>query len=208
MSESRPPSPPRPPGPAGAGPAARAGAGEDYGAFFQATLGPLRRYLARLLGCREEAQDIAQAAYERVFRAMGRGAVEHPRALLYTTARHLALDEIKHRRRSPFEAAPLAGECVPAPGGVAETVAGEEERRLLRAAISSLPEACREVLLLRLGEQLPHAAIAARLRIPRKTVEKRLYRAMRLLHDALRPAAAEGGSVVPLPASTGTQPRP
>jgi hypothetical protein len=69
-------------------PSASAG---DYGHFFRATLGPLRRYIARLVGSREEAQDIAQDAYAKVFTVMQDRAVAHPRALLYTTARNLAI---------------------------------------------------------------------------------------------------------------------
>ena len=39
----------------------------DFGSFYRATLAPLRRYLARLLGNAPEAQDIAHDAYLRVY---------------------------------------------------------------------------------------------------------------------------------------------
>jgi RNA polymerase sigma factor (sigma-70 family) len=168
-------------------------------------LAPLRRYVGRLIGD-ADAQDIVQAAHAKVYAVMQHQNVQHPRALLYTTARNLALDEIKHRGRSPFEDVPHAADVI---GGnnVADAVTREEQHRLLRANIANLPEPCREVLLLRMVEQLSHESISQRLGVPRKTVEKRLYRAMRLLHDALRPAAEEG-TVIALNPRTGSHPRP
>jgi RNA polymerase sigma-70 factor (ECF subfamily) len=165
----------------------------DYAAFFRATLAPLQRYLSRLIGSRDEAQDIAQDAYRRVFSVMRERAIEHPRALLYTTARHLALDELKHRSRSPFEHASVDRALCAAPG-IEAMVMAREEAALLEAAIHRLPEECRAVLLLRTGEQLTHREVAARLGLTPKQAEKRLHRAVRLLHLELHAPKAERAS--------------
>ena len=170
--------------------AASAGAG-DYGTFFRATLGPLCRYLSRLVGSREEAQDIAQDAYAKVFKVMQDKLVEHPQALLYTTARHLAIDELKHRGRSPFENGAAPDTPVLGAPGVEAIVMAREEAGLLEKAVAQLPGECRQVLLLRTGEHLTHEQNAQRTGLTRKLVEKRLYRAVALLHTAMqsRPAS-------------------
>lgn len=177
---------PRPPTPGptdGPPPHAEAGAG-DYGGFFRATFAPLRRYLARLVGSHDEAQDIAQDAYARVYAVMRERPVEHPRALLYTTARHLAIDELKHRGRSPFAVASVDAALSPAPA-IEAIVMAREEAALLAQAIERLPDECRAVLLLRLGEQLTHEEVGARLGLTKKQAEKRLHRAVRELHLAM-----------------------
>jgi len=178
------------PEPGATPPRASAPAG-DYGAFFRATLAPLRRYVTRLVGSREEAQDIAQDAFAKVFTVMQDRPVAHPQALLYTTARHLAIDELKHRARSPFEAGAPADMTISAAPGVEAIVMAREEAGLLEKAVAQLPGECRQVLLLRTGEHLTHEQIAQRTGLTRKQVEKRLYRAVALLHTAMqsRPAS-------------------
>lgn len=156
--------------------------------------------MARLVGCETEAQDIVQDAQAKVHAAMQRQQVRHPRALLYTTARHLAIDEIKHRARSPFRDEPVAAEnapgCLP---GVEETVMAREEWGLLQQAIAGLTPECRAVLLLRTIEGLSHEEISLRLSVPRKTVEKRLYRAVHLLHATRQAQVGTHQPLVPLP---------
>lgn len=168
--------------------------------FFRSTLAPLRRYVARLVGCETEAQDIVQDAQTRVFAVMQRAEVTHPRALLYTTARHLAIDELKHRSRAPFRDRPDAAELTPGrQPGIEETVMAREEWGLLQQAIAELAPECRAVLLLRTVEGLSHGEISRRLGVPRKTVEKRLYRAIRQLHASRQAQAGIRSPLVPLP---------
>src|SRR5262245_58526204 len=73
----------------------------DFGSLYRATLAPLRRYLARMLGNPSDAQDLAHDAYKRVYEAMDTQNVEKPEAFLFTTARRLALNQIKRRAISP-----------------------------------------------------------------------------------------------------------
>src|SRR3954468_24425210 len=65
---------------------------QDFRSLYQATLTPLRRYLATVLGNQHEAQDIAHDAYLRTYAAMQGQEINHPKALLFTTARRLALN--------------------------------------------------------------------------------------------------------------------
>lgn len=163
-----------------------------FPALYVATLAPLRRYLARLLGNHSDAQDIAHDAYARVYEAMNTKWPEYPEAYLFTTARRLALNQIKRRQIAPLhpdvDHAKII-EFTPAENPAVERVVmAREEWFRLEQAIARLPQGCRQVLLLRKIEQLSHAEIAARLGIAISTVEKQHARALRLLQANLRGA--------------------
>ncbi len=159
----------------------------DFAGFYRATLAPLRRYLARLTGNRTEAQDLAHDAYARVFPAMREGRVGAPQALLYTTARRLAINCLRHRERARTQSMPdeaLDTNAAPWPG-VPQTVMARQELARLERALAQLPPGCRAVLLLRKVELLPHDEIARRLGVSRSNVEKQHVRALRLLRELL-----------------------
>lgn len=158
----------------------------SFGSLYQTTLTPLRRYLASVLGCRHEAQDIAHDAYLRTYEAMREKPVFQPKAFLFTTAKRLALNYRRRRghRMQPAENAVLDREAADTPDARAIAI-DRQERADLEAAIASLPAGCREVLILRNREGLSHQEIADRLGLARSSVEKHLARALRLLRAAL-----------------------
>lgn len=157
----------------------------DFASLYRETVAPLRRYLARLLGNRTEAQDVAHDAYLRVYPTADDARIEKPEALLYTTARRLAINRLKRRSISPFGSAPADSDAAAVAPGVAQQVMARQELSLLEAALAELPEGCRTVLLLRKVELLSHREIADRLGIAISTVEKQHARALRLLRAAL-----------------------
>lgn len=158
----------------------------DFASLYRATLAPLRRYLTRLLGNTTEAQDVAHDAYLRVYPTGDKTTADQPEAVLYTTARRLAINRLKRRSISPFasDGTSLDNAASSAPG-VAQQVMARQELRLLQEAIAQLPEGCRTVLLLRKVELLSHREISERLGIAVSTVEKQHARALRLLRAAL-----------------------
>lgn len=159
----------------------------DFGAFYRRTLAPLRRYVARILHDRFEAQDVAHDAYSRVYRTMGEKDVQQPQGLLYTTARNLAINQLRRRGIGPVRAEEnvieLATSNAP---GVASIVMARQEWAATEAAINNLPVACRAVLLLCRFEGLTHREAAERLGLSPKTVEKHYARALRLLRATLQ----------------------
>ena len=167
----------------------------DFGSFYRATLAPLRRYLARMLGNQADAQDVAHDAYLRVHEAMKDQRVAQPKAYLFTTARRLALNQIQRQKISPVRATDgqvieLAASGAP---GVERVVMARQEWARLEAAVAKLPEGCRTVLLMCKAEHLSHAEIGQRLGIAISTVEKQHARALRLLRAALHDDAAPRG---------------
>ncbi|MSU23479.1 MAG: RNA polymerase sigma factor [Opitutus sp.] len=160
----------------------------DFASLYRATLAPLRRYLARLLGNRSDAQDVAHDAYARVYRTMEKEAVGRPEGLLFTTARRLAINQLKRRDHSPVQSAESnIIELSPAQApGIERVVMARQEWAATEAAIARLPPGCRAVFLLCKFDGLTHPAAAARLGISPKTVEKQHARALRLLRASLR----------------------
>ena len=175
--------------------------GRDLATLYQATIAPLRRYLTRLLGNTTEAQDVAHDAYLRVYPTGDKTSAEQPEAVLYTTARRLAINRLKRRSISPFSPDGTAIDtAASASPGVAQQVMARQELRLLEDAIAQLPEGCRAVLLLRKVELVSHREIADRLGIAVSTVEKQHARALRLLRAAL--PAESMRSTLSAPAAT------
>jgi len=160
----------------------------DFAGLYRATVAPLRRYLARMLGDPAEAQDIAHDAYLRVYRSTLGHAAAKPEALLYTTARRLAINRLKRRSIAPFTREPADPDAASSAPDVAQEVIARQELHDLEQAIAELPPGCRAVLLLRKVELLSHREIADRLGIAISTVEKQHARALRLLRAALSPA--------------------
>lgn len=158
----------------------------DFSRLYRATVAPLRRHLARILGNPAEAQDVAHDAYLKVYPLVENQEAEKPEALLYTTARRLAFNRLKRRRIAPFATAPAPEQTAVSPApGVAEQVMARQDWQRLEQAIAVLPPGCRSVLLLRKIELLSHQEIADRLGIAVSTVEKQHARALRLLRTAL-----------------------
>ncbi len=167
-----------------------------FAALYAATVAPLRRHVARVLGRGDEAEDLAHDAYARVYRAMNARQIERPEAYLFTTARRLALQRIKRRIGAPVREGidPKIVEFTPAEApGVDRVVMAREEWARLEAAVAALPPGCRQVLLMHKIERLSHAEIGAALGIAVSTVEKQHVRALRLLRASLTadPAARE-----------------
>ncbi len=159
---------------------------QSFDGLYRKTLAPLRRYLSRLLGNTSEAQDVAHDAYLRVYPKVQDQSAKNPQAVLYTTARRLAINRLKRRSIAPIVPGEVNLEIAAAgTPGVVQQVMARQELRQLEDAIAQLPEGCRAVLLLRKIELLSHYEIGQRLGIAVSTVEKQHARALRLLRESL-----------------------
>ena len=142
----------------------------------------LRAWLRGKYPVLADPDNLAQEALARVWRVKQDREIRSPKALLFTTARNLALDELRRRHivriESTADIAELSvlGDGVPTP----DTVARHEELQILTEAIQSLPPRCRQVLTLRkLG--LSQKEIAARLGISEHAAESQIAHGVRAL---------------------------
>lgn len=141
----------------------------------------LRAWLRGKFPVLADPDDVVQEALTRVWRARSEGEVRAPRALLYTTARNLALDQLRRRQLAVID--PIA-EIADLPvyeesRSAADAAAHHQELELLTQAIQSLPDRCRQVLTLRKIYGLSQKEIAAQLGIAEHTVEAQVANGVR-----------------------------
>lgn len=156
----------------------------------------LARYLSRDA---DAAQDIVQEAFLRAYRSFGDFRGENPRAWILAIVRNCHLSWRAQMRR----AAP-ASPGAPTEDGGEEQVADADtpeslllrrsEADLVRGVIERLPEALREVLVLREFDDLSYREISRVADVPLGTVMSRLARARRLFAQLWERASPAGGA--------------
>lgn len=157
--------------------------------------GKLFHYLVRQLRSEEDAADLAQETFVRVYRHR---ANYDPRqkfsTWLYTIATNLARDRMKWRSRHPEVSLESPeddresglGNVLPDAAALPDTVLlGKERARAVQQAIAALPEELRTPILMAEYENMPAAEIGKVLHCTSKAVESRLYRARQQLRKQL-----------------------
>jgi RNA polymerase sigma factor (sigma-70 family) len=142
----------------------------------------LRAWLLARFPTLPDVDDLVQESLARVLRAREGGPIGSARALLFTTARNLAVDAVRRQRVVRFE--PITEDTSPFvladSTDVIETISKQQELELLTRAIQSLPERVRQVFTLRTAYGLTQKQIAARLEVSLSTVEKQMTQGIRL----------------------------
>ncbi len=144
--------------------------------LFNSLAGALRNFMYYKSGDLQQAEDLTQEAFLRLWRSCAKVAPEKAKSFLYTVANNLFLDQVKHRKVGlAFEKNETQPYLAEDPSFLYE----EEEFRLrLEQAIGELPEKSRVVFLMNRMEQLTYQEIADRLGISKKAVEKRMHKAL------------------------------
>ena len=170
-----------------------AGSSAAMETLFRRYRKPVFAWVLRMVGNRDEAEDIYQEVWLRVIRRACDYASGGFKAWMWRIARNCVIDGLRKKRPSLVLDAPLAddeGETT-----VIETVADEtaicalegmeaKERRVaLRAAIAQLSPPIRQVVLLRINGELAFHEIAEMLGLPLGTVLGRMHLAVKRLKD-------------------------
>jgi RNA polymerase sigma-70 factor (ECF subfamily) len=135
---------------------------------------------------RAEAEDAAQEAFMKAYRALPRFRAGAPfRPWLLRIVTNEARNRIRSARRREalaLRAAVVSGEAAPSPEAAAVE---DDERRALLAMVEGLPEADREIIGYRYFLGLSEAETAAALDVPAGTVKSRLSRALTRLRTEM-----------------------
>lgn len=139
----------------------------------------------RLLGNREDAQEVAQEAFARAYFRLAefRGTAQF-RTWLYRILVNLATDLLR-RRRPQFREEDVVLRPVAHGENPGKHLDQRELRQCIQKAIQTLPTDLRTVILLRELEGLSYAEIARVIRRPVGTVMSRLFHARRRLQQSL-----------------------
>ena len=150
----------------------------------------LVNYMARLTGCRERAEDLAQETFVRFYQTLDRYREEGTlSAYLLRIGTNLVRSEERRRKRwlglLPVFKATSNGHRAEA-GPQLEALAREEQRQV-SSALSSLDVLYRAPLVLREIEGLSMKEIASALECHEGTVKSRLHRGRQMLKEKLAP---------------------
>lgn len=141
----------------------------------------LLRFLRARLGSEVEAQDVAQDAMFRLYQRRESLTDQDLRALLYVTARNIATDRLRERRRSPIsfgdEADAVAG-LVDEAASPERILLAKERLAQLRESLKELPPKCEQAFVSYKFEGLEYGEIAARMALTESMVRKYVLRAL------------------------------
>jgi RNA polymerase sigma-70 factor (ECF subfamily) len=154
----------------------------------------LRSYLHAAFPKVCDVDDVVQESYLRMWRARAAQPIRSAKAFLFTIARRLALDTLRHDRASPIDGVGHLEtlRVIDTGADVAADVGHREKIALLADAIADLPARCRDVFILHKIKELSRRETAARLGIAEKTVEVQTAKAMRRCSEYLRRRGVNG----------------
>jgi len=157
---------------------------------------PVYGMAARFTGGGADAEDVAQEVFLKVFRSLAgfKGEAKFS-TWLYRVTFNLCADWLRRNRKPGRKAAAIeeAGEVRDSRVDLERSLLESEERERVNRALASLDERYRSVIVLLYYQKLPYEEIATILGVPVKTVETRLYRARKMLREALGQEEGRGG---------------
>jgi RNA polymerase sigma-70 factor (ECF subfamily) len=157
---------------------------------------PVFHFLCRMVNNEDDANDLAQETFVRVFKSRASFRTEQKFSTwLFTIAANLARNHFRWRARHPnlsldaenSETEQSLGSTLPAnsPAPNEEALAAERARAV-RHAVGKLPEDLRGAIVLCEWEERSIAEAATILEATPKAVESRLYRARAILRERLK----------------------
>ena len=155
---------------------------EDWKVCFGSLAPGLLLFARQWVRSRADAEDVVQEAFVRFWR---RNHNVDNRALLYATVRSIALDLIRRDSRRTRREAEALSESKQAIEPQFESV--DEAQFALAGAVDRLPHDQREVLVMKIWNELTFAEIAMALEISQNTAASRYRYALAALKKMLLP---------------------
>jgi len=186
----------------------KAGDEQSFGLLLQRYRTPLVNFLYRMVRSREQAEDLAQEVFIRVYRARE----EYVPSAKFTTwlfriATNLALNSLRDHRHEKLEISMDAPVTADAEDGderhfevadkhptVEQELVEEDRKKMIRHAIEKLPEKQRAAVLLHKYQELDYAEIAKILSCSESALKSLLFRAYETLRVELAPLVARHGT--------------
>ena len=157
---------------------------------------PVFHFLCRMVGNEDDANDLAQETFVRVFKSCKSFRAEQKFSTwLFTIAANLAKNHFRWRSRhpnlsldaeNPETEQSLAGTLPANDSAPNDQALAVERAQAVRLAVSKLPDDLREAIVLCEWEERSVAEAASILAATPKAVESRLYRARGILRERLK----------------------
>jgi RNA polymerase sigma-70 factor, ECF subfamily len=186
----------------------KAGDEQSFGLLLQRYRTPLVNFLYRMVRSREQAEDLAQEVFIRVYRARE----EYVPSAKFTTwlfriATNLALNSLRDHRHQKLEISMDAPVTTDAEDGdekpfevadkhptIEQELVEKDRKKMIRHAIEKLPEKQRAAVLLHKYQELDYAEIAKILSVSESALKSLLFRAYESLRVELAPLVTRHGA--------------
>jgi RNA polymerase sigma-70 factor (ECF subfamily) len=168
---------------------------ERFGELVERHQGRLVNYLFRLLRSPQEAEDLAQEVFFKVYQALDRYDPGYKFSTwLFRVAQNAAIDQIRKRRlqlvsmdRPGARGEDLGSWEFPSPDpGPYRDLRNLERGEAIQEAINSLPWDYRELIVLRHFGELSYDEIATLKDMPLGTVKNKLFRGRQMMKEKLQ----------------------
>jgi RNA polymerase sigma-70 factor (ECF subfamily) len=155
-----------------------------FAGFFESNVKSLRNYLFYKFGNQDQANDIAQDAFIKLWENCGSVPLEKAKSYIYTIANNATLNQIAHQKvvLEYSKSAGMKSSHSESPEFLLEESQFKEK---LQNAIANLTEAQRTAFLLNRIDGKKYAEIADMLNISVKAVEKRISGALFTLRQEI-----------------------
>jgi RNA polymerase sigma-70 factor, ECF subfamily len=185
----------------------KAGDEQSFELLLQRYRTPLVNFLYRMVRAREEAEDLAQEVFLRVYRAR-KDYVPSAKftTWLFRIATNLALNSVRDNRYQRMEVSLDAPVTIDAEDGdekpldiaekhpnIEQYLVEETRKKMIRHAIDKLPEKQRAAVLLHKYQELDYGDIAKILECSESALKSLLFRAYETLRVELAPLVAGQG---------------
>lgn len=159
---------------------------EAFAQLFDLLAPRVKSFMMRKGASSEQAEDIVQEAMIMVWRKAGfydpdKGSVS---TWVFTIARNLRIDRIRRESSVFFEELGDYDDVSDDPSSH-DILNRKQESELVSRALSAIPEEQKQVLMMAYIDDLPHSAIADRLKLPVGTVKSRIRLAYGRLSKSL-----------------------
>ena len=146
----------------------------------------LQRFLTRKLSSPEDAADVAQDAYLRLYRLDHPEQLDNARAFLFQVASNMAIDQLRrqtlHNRYLRSEQSIAAGnEAIGHRSAVSpeQIISSREKLAHIYHAVDQLPLKCRQAFLLHRSRGLSYSEISQEMGVSVSSVEKYILQALK-----------------------------
>jgi len=149
--------------------------------LFEQQATPLLKYLTARFQNADEAKEVAQEAWLRMFRLEHPEELENAKAFLYQTASNLSIDRIRRgnlERRHQFSEEQSTR-------SVEDTVGAQQALRSIEAALFELPINCRQAFVMHRQHNMSYPMIAEQLGVSTSMVEKYIIQALKHFRNKL-----------------------
>ncbi len=150
--------------------------------LFEQQATPLVKYLTARFKNVDQAKEVAQDAWLRIFRLEHPEELENAKAFLFQTASNLSIDRI---RRSNLERKHSVQAEEETTQSVEETVDVQQSLSTIEAALFDLPIKCRQAFVMHRQKNLSYPVIAQQLEVSTSMVEKYIIQALKHFRNKL-----------------------